>query len=395
MLTFIRLLLVPVVFGCIGISAVFAFEFGWTKGATDVHRWAFGLAGGGLDLLKAALPVIAAAAALAHDRTKQLAAWFVFAWLTVMSLWCAYGTTAGQLAERIGSQAAAIATRNDATAKLRRLRDARAAVPPFTYATAESVAAADVAIAAAREKEADAKRAEAQECGRVGDNCRKRRAETVTAAAELADAIKAKSRAISDRAATEKAERLDADIAAAEAAVSNTDARAGSVDADPQAASLSKATGIEEQRIVLVSYLLFAIGIEAGSGFGLWLLLGHGHAPRRPEDDAGEAEAAPAAVPPPPVPEAPAEPVFGSRAHFFRECVFPCPGERIAAAVMYRAYQRFCARLGVEPMSAQVFGRDPIWRREKIGGSVYYLDCKLPADIDVLPVKPAGAHIVA
>ena len=48
-----RVLMGMAVLGCIAASATFAFEFGWTRGATDVHRWTYALAGVALDLLKA------------------------------------------------------------------------------------------------------------------------------------------------------------------------------------------------------------------------------------------------------------------------------------------------------------------------------------------------------
>ena len=50
------------VLGCIAASATFAFEFGWTRGATEVHRWTYALAGVALDVIKAGLPIFGAMA---------------------------------------------------------------------------------------------------------------------------------------------------------------------------------------------------------------------------------------------------------------------------------------------------------------------------------------------
>lgn len=390
MLLLIRIILTPVIIGCIVISAVFAFEFGWTKGATDVHRWAFALAGGGLDLLKAAMPIIAAMAFAARDRLKGWAAWFVFAWLTAISLWCAYGTTAGQLAERIGNKAVEISKQADAKALRDRLKADRAAMPSFDIATAESIAAADSAVVAAQNAVEAADRAVTQECGKVGENCRKRQGEATERRSELNKAIAAKTAMIRDRAATDKAADLERQIREAEAALAKVDVKTVEVDADPQAASMSKATGWDENKIVLFSHLLFAIGIEAGSGFGLWMLFGHGHAKRDDDidEDADEPEAQ--AVAPEPVKVDPT-PVFGSRAHFFKEAVMPENGQRVASAIMYRGYQAWCQKIGVESVSAQVFGKDSPWPKEKIGGTIYYLNCQMAAGYDALP----SLHVVS
>ena len=104
-----RLVMGIAVLGCIAASATFAFEFGWTRGATDVHRWTFALAGVALDLLKSGLPIFGALAWHERRPPQAIACWVVFMVLTGLSLWCAYGTTAIQLASRIASQAVASA----------------------------------------------------------------------------------------------------------------------------------------------------------------------------------------------------------------------------------------------------------------------------------------------
>lgn len=383
MIWLLRILLLPVILGCIVISAVFAFEFGWTKGATDVHRWAFALAGGGLDFLKAAMPIIAATAFASRDKAKGRAAWFVFAWLTAISLWCAYGTTAGQLAERIGNKAVEISKQADAKSLRDRLKAERASMPAFEIATVDSIQAADSAVQAAQNAVEAADKAVTQECGRVGDNCRKRQGEATDRRAELGKAITAKTAMIRDKGATDKAADLEQQIKAAEAALAKVDVKTMSVEADPQSASMSKATGWDENKIVLFSHLLFAIGIEAGSGFGLWMLMGHGIAKRdEDEEDPIQPELPAVAASNPVVDQTP---VFGSRAHFFKEAVIPDDGKRVASAIMYRGYQAWCQKIGVEPLSPQVFGKDSPWPKEKVGGTVYYMQAILAPGYDALP----------
>jgi len=86
-------------------------------------------------------------------------------------------------------------------------------------------------------------------------------------------------------------------------------------------------------------------------------------------------------LPPPASPTPP----FGSRAHFFKEAVLPVDGNRVSAAVVYRAYHAWCRTIGVEAMSRQAFGRESPWSKGKIGGNVYYLGCVMAAGYEVLP----------
>ena len=102
-----RLLMGGAVLGCIAASATFAFEFGWTRGATDTHRLTLALSGVALDLVKSGLPIFGAQAWHERNPARALACWLVFIVLTGLSLWSAYGTTAIQLASRIATQVVA------------------------------------------------------------------------------------------------------------------------------------------------------------------------------------------------------------------------------------------------------------------------------------------------
>ena len=86
-----RLLMAIAVLGCTAASATFAFEFGWTRGATEVHRWTYALAGVALDLLKAGLPIFGALAWHESKPARAAACWMVFVVLTgavvVVRLW--------------------------------------------------------------------------------------------------------------------------------------------------------------------------------------------------------------------------------------------------------------------------------------------------------------------
>src|SRR5262245_23812729 len=113
--------------------------------STDTHRWTFALAGVALDLVKSGLPIFRPQAWHERNPVRALACWLFFMMLTGLSLWCAYGTTAIQLASRIAIQAVASTTEEDNRAKLKRLRVQRDALT-FTEASAEAVEAAQAAV---------------------------------------------------------------------------------------------------------------------------------------------------------------------------------------------------------------------------------------------------------
>ena len=373
-----RLLMALAVLGCIAASATFAFEFGWTRGASDVHRWTYALAGVALDLLKSGLPIFGAMAWHDSRPARSLACWLVFAVLTGLSMWCAYGTTATQLAEKFANQAVASVAQTSRQTALDRLRKQRDSLA-FTETSAETVKTAEDAVAAAT-AQADAERAR----GGCKDLCRQREKEEREARAAL---LKART----DRAATIKAADLDAKIAAAEAALDAVDVKAAVKEADPQSASMAKAIGADQNLIAALSHAVFAIAIELGSGVGFWLVFGHGPAPRREDPER------------PPAPSTALVPIDREGAQelqviderpeeiierFFLEVVRPRLNRRVQSMAVWSAYKQWCADRDLDPVSHAMFGRLARWRKDRIGGVVYYLDCELAEGYDGADRRP-------
>jgi hypothetical protein len=390
-----RLLMAIAVLGCIAASATFAFEFGWTRGATEIHRWTYALAGVALDLLKSGLPIFGAMAwndskptpAAASRSTimrvlrgicgiwrpRALACWLTFLVLTGLSLWCAYGTTATQLAEKFASQAVAAASQTGKQITLDRLRKQRDALA-FTETSAEAVKTAQDAVAVAAEQ-ADAERSR----GGCRELCRQREKEE-------RDARKALLQTQTDRAATIKAADLDTKVREAEAALNAVDVKAAVKEADPQSASMAKAIGADQNLIAALSHAVFAIAIELGSGVGFWLVFGHGapSAGRRNVEPSVESTALfnrSDVVELQVVEEKPEELIE----RFFLEAVRPRLNRRVQSLIVWSAYARWCADRGLGPVSHARFGRLADWRKDRIGGIVYYLDCELAKGFAELP----------
>src|SRR5215468_11915602 len=198
-----RIVMGLVVIACIVVSAAFAFEFGWTRGATAVAHWTYAIAGVALDLFKSGLPILGATAWHDSKPARAFACWVVFIVLTGLSLWCAYGTTATQLAEKFASQAVAQSDLSIRQVALDRLRTQRDGLQ-FAETSEEAVRTAETTVTTAAEQAA-AERAR----GGCKDLCRQREAEERDARVALLLAQQ-------NRAATIKAGALDAKIATAE-----------------------------------------------------------------------------------------------------------------------------------------------------------------------------------
>src|SRR5262245_43982597 len=324
-----RALMGIAVIACICASATFAFEFGWTRGATWVAHWTYGVAGGALDLFKLALPILGATAWHDTKPAKSFACWVVFIVLTGLSLWCAYGTTATQLAEKFASQAIAQSDLSTRQATLDRLRAQRDGLQ-FSETSQEAVTTIETTVTTAAEQAA-AERAR----GGCRDLCRQREQEE-------RDARAARVKAQQNRSATIKAVDLDTKIAAAEADLMAVDKREAVKDVDPQSASMAKAIGADQSLIAALSVAFFAIAIEFGSGVGFWLVFGHGGPRPRTEVDPPPSSTKLVPVEPPqkliPIDEKPADMVE----RFFLEVVRPALNRRVRSLVMWEAFQSWC-----------------------------------------------------
>ena len=385
-----RVLMGIAVLGCIAASATFAFEFGWTRGATEVHRWTYALAAVALDLLKAGLPIFGAIAWHDHKplrsdpgdstikwilrsicsiwRPRAIACWLTFTVLTGLSLWCAYGTTATQLAVKFADQAVAGTTQATRQGKLDRLLEDKRKQQPYTVTSEE-------ALKEARESSKTATEQKTAECsrGKPGPLCRDREKDE-------REAKEAATKAAINRAATLAAEKLAADIEAAEKDLETVDVKTATMAADPQSDSMAKAIGADQNLIAALSHAFFAIAIEIGSGVGFWLVFGHG-APNTPREEAQVSPPSTALVPIDRngavelqvIDEKPEEIIE----RFFLEVARSRLNGRVQSIAVWSAYKQWCADRNLDPVSHAMFGRLARWRKDRIGGTVWYLDCEL------------------
>jgi hypothetical protein len=377
--------------GFIGVSTVMAGRFGYSLGSTETDRWLYAAAGALADILKALLPLFIVAAWFAGQYVRSLAAALLFVVFTGYSLASSFGLAAIQRAEKLGDHAAVARTYQDRRAELERHVAERGGLPAFRPTDAAAEEAARIAV---EREEASVK----AECERRGPRCRELEAIARAKRDELA-------RISADLATSRKAAELDAKIAAAREKLGGVDVATASREADPQAAALARlvrlAVNVDDKgaedlaRTAL--HAVIAILLELGSGLGLYVVFGHhgGATPARegapspePHTSLLPAPSGPRAVSDAVVIEGPADAI----ARFVLERVRPTLRGRVSGAAMYAAYVAWCEEQGLTPVSATTFGRCVPWRKDRVGGRVWYLDAALVEDAAVVPLRLVASN---
>ena len=268
----------PAVLVCIVATASMAFRFGWQFGAEPWEQWSFALGLAAMDVIKAFLLLAVAGAWRARQYGRVGVALAAFAVFTGLSLLSSFGMAAIQSALKIGSHTAVASIYNDRKAEVDRLVAQR-------ECPSERLHMDD------GRRRQDGTGCRSTAVGRAGPGrARQRRLQGAVQErqAEERTARTALLAAQADHAATVKAEELDGKIAAARTALEGIDATEVAREGDPQAAALAVLLGrfIGDDKALIRSaiHAAIAIGLEIGSGFGLFALFGH-HGRRR-EDEA-------------------------------------------------------------------------------------------------------------
>lgn len=356
-----------VALGFIVVSTAMAIRFGYELGIAEHDRILYATAGGLADVLKSLLPLFIVAAYLARQWVRCALACVVFVIFTCYSLAASFGLAAIQSAGKVGTHAAEVRTVKDQRAELARLQKQRDALGvPRPVPTIE----ADI-----RAAKLDKAWGTSKECTDI----------TAQASRTLCQQIE---RLEGERSTATTANDLERQIATLRGKLSASDDGKADVEADPQAAAISKLLGFDKDTVRGGLHALVAILLELGSGLGLYLVFGHhGRASERREPDHGSAPATVAQMSAPVM--APAITVEGPAdaiARFALERIRPAQGERVAASTLFAHYETWCETQGLEPVSAAMFGRLVDWRKERIGGRVWYLDAAIAGAVPSLRV---------
>ena len=357
--TFIDAVISAVVFGSIALCA-FLFD------AAAVRLWFMGHRLGSVTI------GVIAAAALIVTFTNSL------------------GAIAGRADVTLAERTRVADARKDDRAELKRLQDALAAVGTFT-------ATDEAAVAAAKRSADTATSNRIAECDKRGPNCRQREIEEQIAARSLASVTAGK-------AATDRATKLEADIAAVRARLAT-----GEVVANPNplgsvlALLLGSAASVLmawQQAIVAGVFDLCLVGVMV-----IYELLGHVRQRIPEETEAqvarplGIAAASRVAVQNPlgRKAAAPNAKTISSVKAFFREHVASAVGEQVEMKALARDYRAWCSEKGLAPLELGAFldEIEKLCRRLGIeiavsnDQRVYCLDVNLRSAV---ASAPAGLH---
>jgi len=252
-------------------SAGFGCYFAWTQGAHHgpvLATCAVAMALG-LELSKA----FAVEATFTCFRTLAIGRGLAMLALAVVAICYSLTAELSLMATTRGDAAAQRAkvsdTVRDDRAELARLLSERSAMPAYSPATADTVATAREGVAAAE-------RTRSAECAKRGPNCRARETDEAAARAAL-------SKAIADKAVTDRAAKLDADAVAVRARLAKAAPVAAA--ADPAAAALAsylRLIGVAIPAPILSEWLVLVgvIALELGSALSIVLVRSVSGGPR-------------------------------------------------------------------------------------------------------------------
>jgi hypothetical protein len=285
------------------------------------------------------------------------------------------GAIAGRADKTLAERAKAADSRKDDRAEFARLLRQREAMPAFTPATAETVQAARDAVASAET-------IRARECAngdprQRGINCRAR--ETDEQAKRDALAV-----VLANKAATDRAAKLDSDAAAIRARLEKAQPVAS---VNPLADTLGRILSLPADTAATAQQVAMVVVVELLIAFALiaWELLAptpEGSSGQRADTDDGTADARPAQA----IAQQPVE--FGDVRKFMLACLPRAQDGAVMLRAVYTRYQRWCDEQAppVAPLEAAEFGTQfkaacerVKLRSERRGDQIYCLGVKLAA----------------
>jgi hypothetical protein len=291
------------------------------------------------------------------------------------------GSLAGRAEKTLAERARVADARKDDRGELARILAERQALPAFTPATAETVAAAKrAADTATKNREA--------ECEKRGPNCRQREIDEQAAADKLTTAT-------TNKATTDRAAKLEADAAAIRKRLDTTPPVAS---VNPLAETLGRIFALPAETAATAQQVAMVVVVELLIAFALvaWELLAHPAAPTasptagasrgetetpEPEDGRPEPNLAAGNV----VALDSARPA-GDPAEFALACLEPSSGASVVIEDLHQPYGAWCRAAGRRPLDqAEFAGRFTAllgfagMRTEKRGGRVLVRNVRLVA----------------
>ena len=373
------------------VSAAMNWRFGYSLGRTEFDGFIYGSASVAADCLKALIPFFFFAAIKNRMWSQAAASAVVGIVVTAYSLTSALGHAALNRFDTTGHRAVEAQVYKDLRGDLKRAQDQLSWIPQHRPA-----ATVQGEIEGLKNQKAwTFTSACSSVSGKQGrDFCQKYHGLT----AEMASG--------------QQAQALEARIADIQGKLGKTDAMTVMGEADPQAAVLSKLSGLDVEKVQMAMTIFIALLLEVGSGFGMYVAfsqwrLYEREAPAAPKMATVQSTAAAAVAAPQPAPAVAAvavkKPRFGANDNrtlaptkllvpetdvqrFYKESVDSQDGHTVSATSLYEAYCVWCEERQKEPLALPTFGREiaefGIQKVKKKDG-VRYVGIALKSDLDV------------
>lgn len=374
----------------LAVSAAMNWRFGYSLGRTELDGMIYGSASVAADCLKALIPFFFFAALKNRMWSQVAASAFVGIVVTAYSLTSALGHAALNRFDTTGHRMVEAQTYKDLRGDLKRAQDQLSWIPQHRPA-----ATVQGEIEALKNQKAWTF---TQACTNVtGSKGREFCQQYHGLNAEMASG--------------NQAQALEARIAEIQGKLGKTDAMTVMGEADPQAAVLSKLSGLSVDQVQMAMTIFIALLLEVGSGFGMYVAFSQWRlydreAPAAPKMASVESTAAAAvAAPQPATAVAVRKPRFGANDNrslpstttkllvpetdvqrFYKESVDSQDGHTVSATSLYEAYCVWCEERQREPLALPTFGREiaefGIQKVKKKDG-VRYVGIALKSDLEL------------
>lgn len=377
----------------LAVSAAMNWRFGLSLGRTEMDGQIYGLASVAADCLKALVPFFFFAAIRNRMWSQAAAAAVVWVVVTTYSLTSALGHAALNRFDTAGQRTLAADNHKDLRADLDRAKEQLSWIPQHRPALAV-------------QGEIDAMKV--QKAWNFTSGCTDIRGrqgrEFCTKLANLN----------SELASGTEAKAYEERIAILQGKLEQSGLAGGAMmaEADPQAAVLSKLTGLDLEKVQMAMTIFIALLIEVGSGFGMYVAFSQWRLHDRPAPSApamvptistaavAVAEDEPPALKPAVQPAAIAKPRSGANDNrsapaarlmapetdverYYKEKVETQDGSSLTATSLYEDYCAWCEEQQKEPLALPTFGREfgeLGVQKAKVAGRVRYIGIALKSD---------------
>jgi hypothetical protein len=363
----------------LAVSAAMNWRFGYQLGVTEVDKHIYGAASAAADCFKALVPFFFFAAIRNKVWSQAAASAILWVVVTVYSLTSALGHAALNRGDTTTGRAVAADTYKDLRTNHKQLSDQLSWVPPHRPMAAV---------------EADISASKSDRWWGWTDSC------TKIVGAQASKFCSKYQEKLSELASSQRADKLNAEIAAINAKLTTAKSAHTGSEADPQAAVLTKlvnifAPGIKVEDVQTAMTIMVAVLLEIGSGFGMYVAFASWRLYDRAAPRVPLAASVPQPISTPVVPAHAASPkarlggANDNRAQprqltapetdverFYKERIEAADGTSLTATTLYEDYCAWCEEQQKEPLALPTFGRefgDLGVQKAKIAGRVRYI----------------------